>query len=283
MLIGIMTRTFHRPTLEEVADAVRLAGLATVQLNLVSAGLPPLPDRLERDAARRIGDVFFERGLSIAAVSANFNCIHPDPCVRTAAVKRFALLASRSKDLGTHILTMCTGTRNPDNMWHAHPDNADAEAWQDLVGVARDLTRIAEDCGVTVAFEPEVFNVVNTAAKAERLIAEVGSTQLRVLLDPANLVHPCDLPDTRPMLQDAFARLGPFIAMAHAKDVLPPLPDSDECRRVAAGAGMLDYPEYVRGLVHCGFQGPLVMHDLDQTEVENCSALLRRLLSAETC
>jgi sugar phosphate isomerase/epimerase len=85
------------------------------------------------------------------------------------------------------------------------------------------------------------------------------------------------------MLQDAFARLGRFIAMAHAKDVLPPLLGSDECRRVAAGDGMLDYPEYLWGLAHLGFQGPLVMHDLAETEVEKCGAMLRRLLPAGIC
>jgi|GEM_PF-3055521 len=63
MQLGIMTRTFRRVTLEEVADAVCGARLPTVQLNLVCAGLDALLQQLDSGTAPRIGDVFRARGI----------------------------------------------------------------------------------------------------------------------------------------------------------------------------------------------------------------------------
>ena len=279
MLLGIMTRMLARPTLEGVADAVRSHGLQAVQLNLTSAGLDALPSELDEETATRIGDVFWERELVVAAVSANFNAIHPDPAVRAEDIRRAGLLASRCHALGSRMLTMCTGTRDLENMWRHHPENSAASAWSDLLQTTRQLLHFAEQHDVTVAFEPEVVNVIDSAEKAQRLLEEIGSPRLGVLLDPANLVRPHDLPDTRPVLQDAFARLAGRIVMAHAKDVVPPGPGESECRRVTAGAGLLDYEYYIQQLVTSGFDGALVMHDLSEGEIDGCRDRIDALLS----
>jgi len=104
-------------------------------------------------------------------------------------------------------------------MWRKHPENASPEAWRDLLETANALVRIADDHGLTVALEAEVVTVVDSAEKAERLIGEIGSPRLRVLFDPANLIRPVDLPDTKPRLSEGLARLAPYIAIAHAKDI----------------------------------------------------------------
>lgn len=275
MLLGIMTRMLVRPTLEDVAEVIRAYGFDAVQLNLHSAGLPSLPDELTRDLALRIGDIFRERELAVAAISANFNAIHPDPATRAEGIRRAGVLASRCEALGTRILTLCTGTRNADDMWRSHPDNADPSAWRDLLQTTRHLLRFAEEYNLMLVFEPEVVNVIDSAAKAERLLEEVNSPRLRVLLDPANLIGPQDLPDTRPVLRDMFQRLGPYIALAHAKDVAPPLPGDKECRRVTAGQGRLDYAYYLAQLEGCGFNGALILHDLDERDIAACRSMLQ--------
>ena len=276
-----MSRMFRRRTLEEVADAVSATGLKAVQLNLLSAGLASLPGELNIEVAHRIGAVFASRGLLVAAVSGSFNTIHPDPEVRVDGIRKVGLLASRCDALRTKIITLCTGTRDPDNMWRYHPANGEPRAWQDLVRTIRKLLKFAQRHDITLAFEPEVANVVDNAAKAQQLIEETGSPRLRVLLDPANLVRPSDLPDTRRVLECAFARVGPYIALAHAKDVAPPESGQTECRRVSVGNGLMDYKLYLELLRSAGFRGALIMHDLEEQEVPACKARLESLLSSE--
>lgn len=280
MQLGVMTSVLPRPTIEEVAEAVRAARLTAVQLNLESAGLDPLPETLDAATARRIGAAFAGHGVRVSAVSGTFNAIHPDRDWRAECVRRVGRLAERCEALGTRVITLCTGTRNPDSMWRHHPDNARPEAWAEMVETMRALIAHAEACGVDLAFEPEVVNVVDTAEKAERLIAEVDSPRLRLVMDPANYFHPEMLPRMREVLEDVFARVGRSIALAHAKDVRPPEPGRDECVRPAAGTGVLDYPLYLHLLRESGYTGGLIMHSLSESELPASQAYVESYLSA---
>lgn len=275
MLLGTMTRMYQRPSIEEIADAVRDDGLAAVQLNLQNAGLAPLPDAFEPAVAAHIGGVFRARGVVVAAVSGTFNSIHPDPAVRLDGIRRVAAIASRCAELGARVITLCSGTRDAGYMWRYHPDNSQPEAWRDLVETTRRLVEATEGTGVLLGYEPEVVNVVDCAAKARRLLDEIGSPRLGVVLDPANLVHPGDLERTDAVIEDAFEHLAGRIVLAHAKDVAEPEPGARECRRVAPGAGKLDFPCYLRLLRRSGYDGALVMHDLAEDEVASCAARLR--------
>ena len=48
------------------------------------------------------------------------------------------------------------------------------EAWRDLVESMSQAVEIAEENDVTLAFEPEVANVVDSAVKARRLLDEMA-------------------------------------------------------------------------------------------------------------
>ncbi|MEJ7677554.1 MAG: hypothetical protein WKG06_06725 [Segetibacter sp.] len=71
--------------------------------------------------------------------------------------------------MGTSVITLCTGTRNPGNMWLKHPENADESAWKDLLETMQSALQIAEEYQVTLAFEPEPANVVDSAEKGRKL------------------------------------------------------------------------------------------------------------------
>ena len=69
-------------------------------------------------------------------------------------------VAEQCAPMGTSVITICTGSRDPDSMWRAHPDNNSAAAWRDLVVSMRQALEVAEEYEVTLAFEPEVANVI---------------------------------------------------------------------------------------------------------------------------
>ncbi len=48
---------------------------------------------------------------------------------------------------------------------------------------------LAHANSVDLGIEPELANVIDSAAAARRLIDEIASPRLRVVLDPANLVE----------------------------------------------------------------------------------------------
>jgi len=275
MQLGIMTRTFVRPSLEETLDAVKSYGLSCVQFSLSSAGIANLPDRIEPELSGRIRQALAVRDLSMAAISGTFNMIHPDPQERESGLRRLEVLAAACEWMGTSLITLCTGTRDPDNMWRRHPANDSPEAWRDLVVSMAEAVRLAELYGVTLGVEPEVSNVVDSAAKARRLLDELRSPRLKIIMDGANLFHTGELPHMREILTEAFDLLGEDIVLAHAKD----LSQDGAAGQEAAGTGLLDYDHYLALLRRAGFTGGLILHSLSEAQVANSVQFLRNKLS----
>jgi sugar phosphate isomerase/epimerase len=273
--IGIFAKTFSRPTLEDNLDAVRDHGLGVVQYNLACAGLPSLPDRIEPRLAQQIGAAAASRRVTIAAVSGTFNMIDPIRERRDAGMRRLGQLAGACRLLGTTIITLCTGTRDPDDMWRGHPANGRPDAWADLLAGMEQALAIAEAHDLWLAVEPETANVVDSPAKARRLLDELRSPRLKIIIDPANLFHAPDLPHQRAVLDAAFDLLGPDIVLAHAKDVRVV---NSTVHHVAAGTGVLDYQHYLTLLRPLPV--PLIVHGLAETEVEGTLAFLRGALAA---
>jgi sugar phosphate isomerase/epimerase len=176
--------------------------------------------------------------------------------------------------MGTSVITLCTGTRDPDDMWKRHPDNDSQEAWKDLISSVREAIRIGEENDVTLCFEPEVANVVDSAKKGRQLLDEIGSPRLKVVMDGANLFHAGELPRMREVLDEAFALLGNDIVLAHAKDISR----DGEAGHEAAGTGLLDYDHYISLIRGVGYDGPLILHGLNESQVDGCVAFLREKL-----
>ena len=239
------------------------------------AGLPMLPDEIPAELVTRIRHEADARGIAIASLEGTFNMCHPDPDHRRAGLRRLRVLAAVCHPLGTSKIHLCTGTRDPSNMWRRHADNDSPEAWRDMVASVREATEIARQANVIVAFEPEVNNVVDSAGKARRLMDEIGSPHLKVTMDAANIFHSGELARMSEVLDQAFALIGKDIVLAHAKD----LSHDGDAGHEAAGHGKLDYDRYLSLLHAYGFQGPLLLHGLTEAQIPGCVAFLRDKLA----
>jgi sugar phosphate isomerase/epimerase len=125
-----------------------------------------------------------------------------------------------------------------------------------------------------MAFEPEVSNVIDSPQRARKMLDEVGSNALKVVMDGANIFHKGELPKMREILSEAFELLGKDIVLAHAKDLDH---DGDAGQR-AAGEGLLDYEFYLAGLKRVNFTGALVLHGLKEAQVPRCMEFVRSKL-----
>jgi sugar phosphate isomerase/epimerase len=236
-----------------------------------------MPDAISRAESQRIRDAFAAHGVAIAAVSGTFNMAHPDSAARQAGLRRLSAVAAACGDLGASIITLCTGTRNRESMWRWHAESYTDAAWRDMAETVREAARIGEAHGVTMAFEPEVNNVVDSARRARRLLDEVASPRLKVIMDGANIFHAGELPRMTEMLHEAFDLLGGDIALAHAKD----LDHDGDAGHLPAGKGLLDYPLYLSLLRQTGFDGVIILHGLRADEVDECATFLRGHLSTQ--
>ena len=271
MQIGILARTFEAPTLAGVLDAVAAHGIRHIQFNVSSMGLSDMPDGLDNSAIAQARQAMDVRNIEVVSLSATYNMIHPDPAAREQGIRRLGVLAAHAADLGTDLLTLCTGTRNPDNMWRDHPQNSSPEAWSDLLTAMEQALAHAEGQNVRLGIEPEVSNVVSSPHKARNLLNTMRSERLAIVMDGANVFPKGTIHRQRQVLDEAFDLLGDRIALAHAKD----LSRDGEAGHEAAGTGLLDYDHYLKLLHQSGYRGAVVLHSLSPAQVPGCVTFLQ--------
>jgi sugar phosphate isomerase/epimerase len=239
-----------------------------VQFNMESAGLPSMPDRLPDATVADIRRACDERGIRIAALSGTYNMIHPDPRVRAEGLAGLRVLAAACRGLNTSIVTLCTGSRDPVDMWREHPANNAPEAWRDLLASLTAALTIAEEHDIALGIEPEPGNVINSAVRGRDLLHELKSPRLKIVMDPANVIATDASRPPHAVLDEAFALLGEHVAVAHAKD------RAADGNVRAAGQGVVPWDHFIALLAAAGFDGPLILHGLAEAEVAASVAYL---------
>lgn len=269
MRLGIFSKTFEGQTPGLVLQAVAQAGFSAAQYNMACSGMPAMPEHIAPDAAQAVASAARDSCIEITAVSGTYNMVHPDLRVREAGHARLEALAQACAGMGTQLITLCTGTRDPDDQWRAHPDNHGLAAWRDLLQSMEIAVAIAEKYQLYLGIEPELANVVSSAQRARDLMDQLASPRLRIVLDPANLFEVATLDAQRNTVAQAIDLLADRIAMGHAKDRYA------DGRFATAGQGVLDYPHYLAQLKAVGFDGPLIAHGLAASEAAGVAHFLR--------
>jgi sugar phosphate isomerase/epimerase len=271
MYPAIFSRTYPIRRIEDALGAIRADGFEGAQMNLSSFGMESLPDSLDEDALATGRDEAARLGLTFAALSGTYNMAHPQAAARLVMRPRFAQALRAAQIIGAPVVTLCTGTRDENDKWAPHADNATPEAWADLRAELDWALTEAASFGLVLAIEPEPGNVIRDAETARTLLDEVEAPHLKIILDAANLIGVGGLTQQPRIVADAVDLLGPDVVLAHAKDI-----DSSG-RVVAPGRGALDLPGFVGALVRGGFDGAIVGHGFDATDTAAAGKTLTEL------
>jgi sugar phosphate isomerase/epimerase len=150
----------------------------------------------------------------------------------------------------------------------------DAAEWERMVERTRQLARLAESRGVTLAEEFEPGFVVGSTADLLRLFDAVDSDSLAANLDLGHAFL-CD-PD--PL--DSIRQLGPRIAHCHIENMR-----AGAHEHLLPHEGDMNLADYLRALAGTGFQGGLALdlykHDYEAV-APGAIAYLRRLIAGVT-
>ncbi|MFO1141637.1 MAG: sugar phosphate isomerase/epimerase [Amaricoccus sp.] len=260
MYPAIFSRTYPLQDPEAVLRAIRADGFVGAQMNLSSFGMESLPDALDEDALAAGRDAARRLGVTLAALSGTYNMAHPDRDARLAARPRFVNVLRAAQAIGAPLVTLCTGSRDPRNMWADHPENASPAAWADLREELDWALAEAAPRGLALAIEPEPGNVVRDARAARGLLDQLGSANLKIIIDAANLIGTDGLARQAEIVAESMELLGPDVALAHAKDI------DASGKVVAPGRGAVDLPAFVAALAAARFDGALIAHGFEAAD-----------------
>ena len=288
MKIGILTSEFaSRGALpaEGLFAKIKDFGFAVTQLSFSSvlemefagSGQFELPEKIDGGAIGLIGEASKKHGVAITVCGGTFNMAHPDAAVREEGVRRFEALAGYVKQLGCNMISLCSGTRCESHMWAWHKDNDTQEAWDDMIGTAKKVAAIAEKHDIVAAVETEMANIINSPEKARKMMDEVGSPNLKMVMDCANLFPAGEAKkeNARKIIGHAFEVFGGDVVIAHGKDIA----QSDGISFCPTGEGIVDFGQFVELLGKYGYGGDMILHGIyDEEKIRRGREMIKDII-----
>jgi sugar phosphate isomerase/epimerase len=233
MKLGVFAVMFGDMPFEQALDYIKSVGVQAVEIGVGGyvgdAHCKPATILNDSRAAAALKEAVASRGLTISALSAHANPLHPDPAigeVHRAAVTN-AILAAEKLGVETVVtFSGCPGGGPEDKHpnWITCPWPPDFSAtvkWQweaVLIPYWRETARFAREHGVRVAIEMHPGFCVYNAETMLALLDAVGSDCLGTNFDPSHLFWQGADP------VHVIRALGKSIFHFHAKDtVIDPL------------------------------------------------------------
>lgn len=232
-------------TLEARAETARAEGFSCVHLAIskVVKGVRLDQRAFTEGLALYVKRVLGRNGLDAAVLGCYLNLAHPDPQALLDIQGRYYAHLRGAALLGAGVVGTETGAPNPEYKTDAATHTK--AALDRLICNLAPVVEQAEHWGVAVAIEPVWKHIVYNADRAVEVLRTIGSPNLRIILDPVNLLYPGNVDQRDRVIADAIDKLGEHTAVVHLKDFVR---QGDELRAVAAGTGQMDYAPILRFL-----------------------------------
>ena len=283
--VGIFTG-YYPYTLDETIRRIKASDFSCVQLDVSFKDLDATKEPLTREKAHLIRDKFRDANLPIIAVSGYTNFMHPDPVKRQQNIDYLKMMLRYARDLGCPYVASETGTGNIESDWVWDPFNATPQAFDEAIGIIRDLAKYAEDWGSVFIVENYINNVIGSVEQVEAMFEQVDSPALKLICDPTNYYDEAHIADVDGTLKSIFASpIADKMVIAHAKDIKLAEDTSEKHADIdadashsfrgsgsvelpAAGLGILNYELYVKLLAEKHPNIPLIIEHLDEGDID---------------
>lgn len=235
MIIGMRGHDLGRMEPVQLAEAIASHGFAATQLAFGKAFVQPPEAYMTDEGLAAVREAFASRGIAVPVMGCYVSASDRDPAKLEAAKAKFAAHLRASVTLGA----LCVGTETT----HFTFDESEREsAYARLLDFTRAAVAVAEACGAIVGIEPVAYHTLATPELTRRLLDDVPSDHLRVILDTANLVPPGE---SRPeaqhdLLERALSLFGNKVCVLHVKDGVWNSENKWENRPL--GEGIMDWP-----------------------------------------
>ncbi|MBP3203921.1 MAG: sugar phosphate isomerase/epimerase [Lachnospiraceae bacterium] len=263
MQLGIRLHdTKKLPFEERIADVSGLGfKCGHLALAKVISEFPTTDEALTPGLAMYIKNVFAKNHVDIAVLGCYLNLANPNPEKLAQITHRYMAHLRFASWLGCGVVGTETGA--PNETYTYVPECHGEEALQTFITNLRPVVKYAEQMGVVMAIEPVWKHIVCNPKRARRVLDEIGSPNLQIILDPVNLLDICNYKDQVAIVDEAIDVLGPDVAMVHLKDFVV---EDDKLVSVGAGLGQMDYTSVIKFMKE---RKPFIHATLENTTPEN--------------
>lgn len=213
--VGVVSRSFPELTNQETAQLLQQNGFSVTELCFAAkdsrywvyngrSDLSSLTD----EKAGEIIQCYRDHGIQIPVIGVFTNLIEPDDNELEKNIQYFErhMQIAASNQI-PYVSTECGFIPGKRGLF---VDTFES-AFQRLLYSFKTLAEIAKKYQVSVVLEPSVIDIVPSAKRAHDFVNQTGQDNVKILLDPANLI-------ANSSEKDMFDYLKDHIAYLHGKD-----------------------------------------------------------------
>ncbi len=243
MNIGIRLHDTAPGSLKERLAFARAQGFSCAHVALSKVledfSMADAPEKLTEEYALRVRQDFDESGLECAVLGCYLNLADPNPERRARTQEIYKAHLRFAAKIGARVVGTETYA-NPESRF-AEPAPQSEEAFRLFMDSLKPVVRCAEETGAELAVEPVWYHIVSTPERAARMLEELPSDRLRIILDAVNLIAPEKADQAEEIIRRAISLLGDRVRILHMKDyVITPEGKMDAC---ACGLGSMRYEQ----------------------------------------
>ncbi|WP_333652015.1 sugar phosphate isomerase/epimerase family protein [Lacrimispora sp.] len=238
MQIGIRLHDVAPGTMEERVKIAHDQGFTCVHLALSKTVKEHSVDNsaLTPGYATYLRKMFAKYDMDIAVLGCYLNLAHPDPEEIKKIQERYFAHLRFASILGCSVVGTETGAPNAE--YRYEPACHSSEALETFIKNFTPVVRCAEKFGVIMAIEPVWSHIVYNSKQALKVLKAIDSPNLRIILDPVNLLSVENSEIREQVIGEAIEDLGQYTDVLHMKDFVI---EGDRVVSSAPGTGVMKY------------------------------------------
>ncbi|GFH41950.1 AP endonuclease [Lactococcus hodotermopsidis] len=267
--IGVRAHDISANSREELGRKLLDFGFSHIQL-AVGKSFPefaPNVTAISSGTGHYLGDYLGKLGIKISILGCYVNISSPDNFVREQAIQAFQHHLSLANQFNASVVGTETGSLGNGYTQENFTETAYCVARNSV----SELVDYAEHLGVIVGIEAGINHPLYTAELAKRLVREMASPNLKVILDCANLISIENYQSQEKVVYQALDLLRDDICSLHLKDFIV---ENEQIKIVPVGTGMMKYDQILQFLKR---DKPLMFASLEATPEKNIPHALTHL------
>lgn len=263
MQIGLRIHDAAKLPLEERLAVIHEQGFTCGHLALskVLDKKMAAPEALTPGYAMYLKRLFAKNELDIAVLGCYLNLANPNAEQLKEIVEKYKAHIRFASHLGCGVVGTETGALN--EAYKYEPRSHTEEALEIFINNLRPVVEYAEKMGVIFAIEPVFKHIVCNPVRARRVLDQINSPNLQIILDPVNLLDISNYQNQVQIVEEAIELLGKDVAVVHIKDYVV---KDDKLESVAAGMGKMNYDAIMKFVKE---KKPYIHTTLENTIPEN--------------
>lgn len=255
--LGIRAHDIEAHSREELVSKLHGYNFSHIQFAIKKSFPEAAPElqSISSGTASYFGDYFQNEQIKISVLGCYINLSSPNRIVKEKAIADFKHHVTLAKDFHSALVGTETGS-----VGNGYTEaNFTEEAYQVALKSIVEMVSYAEKFGVTVGIEAGLNHPIYTSTLAKKLISDVKSPNLKIILDCANLMRPDNFQNQEQVIAQAFEDLHGHISCLHLKDFIF---EDGKIKIVTVGQGLMDYSKI---LSYLKYERPLMFASLEAT------------------